>query len=94
MSRRSSSPFIHERDAANEDDVSQTNEVNLIASQMEWDGEFDEADGEEPQIGEGAWVNNVWFDPIDPHSVPPRYRTNPDPDYVPEVMLNIYGAHR
>jgi hypothetical protein len=55
---------------------------------MSWDDEasvvgaqsgYDEADvgiqsgdDEGPQIGEGAWVEGVWHDPIDPHPFAPR----------------------
>lgn len=92
MDRRSGSPFIHERDAVNEDEyiLSQCEEVNNIADQMVFEDENeDDASGEDgPQVGLGAFVDGVWQDPIDPHPVPPRPRTDTDPDYVPEVMLN------
>lgn len=42
--------------------------------------------GDGPQVGEGAWVHDVWMDPIDPHPTEPREgrtETDLDPDFDP-----------
>ena len=71
-------------------------ELERIASQIEWDKiEWDEEydcnsvseDEEGPRIGQGAWVDGKWQDPLDPFPVEPRQshsREEFDPDYEPE----------
>ena len=51
-----------------------------------------------PRIGEGAWVDGVWKDPLDPHPVEPRQRCSReefDPDYEPErqVMRTRFNTY-
>ena len=69
-------------------------DLEKIASQMEWDDEYNvDAVSEDeggPRIGEGAWVDGVWQDPLDPHPVEPRQRCSReefDPDYEPERQV-------
>ena len=78
-------------------------EHERIASQFEWDEEYDRnsvSDDEEgPRIDQGAWVDGKWQDPIDPFPVEPRQsrsREELDPDYelephqVMHIRLNQY----
>ena len=65
----------------------QEEEIDQIASQMDWANEGDAGvesrDDEGPQIGRGAYVAGVWCDPIDPHLFPQRERCSRsefDPD--------------
>ena len=40
-----------------------------------------------PRVGQGAWVDGRWQDPLDPHLFPQRERRSMealDPDYEPE----------
>jgi len=69
-------------------------DLEKIASQMEWDDEYNidvvSEDEEGPRIGEGAWLDGVWQDPLDPHPVEPRQRCSReefDPDYEPERQV-------
>jgi hypothetical protein len=69
--------------------ASQDDEMEQIASQMEWDDEGDvgveSGDDEDPKVGQGAWVGGQWHNLIDPHLFPPREscsRSEFDPDYV------------
>ena len=76
----------------------QDDEIELIASQMEWHNDqsrnehFDngQESGDElgPGIGEGgSWQGNVWIGPIDPHPSAPIERRSEealDLDYEPE----------
>jgi len=75
----------------------QDDEIELIASQMEWHNDQSgnehsdncEQSGDEqgPVEGEGAWQGNLWVDPVDPHPVAQRERHLEeaiDPDYEPE----------
>ena len=64
-------------------------ELEKIASQIEWDEEYDRnsvsEDEEGPRIGQG--VGGKWQDPLDPFPVEPRQsrsREEFDPDYEPE----------
>ena len=44
-------------------------------------------DDDGPRVGQGAWVNSRWQDPLDPDPVPQRERRSMealDPDYEPE----------
>ena len=68
----------------------QDDEIELIASQMEWHNEHsvgdqsgndrsddvgdESGDDQGPRIGEGAWQGNLWVDPVDPHPVAQRER--------------------
>jgi hypothetical protein len=69
--------------------ASQDDEMEQIASQMQWDDEGDieveSGDDEGPQVEQGAWVGGQWHDSIDPHPFPPREirsRSEFDPNYV------------
>ena len=73
----------------------QDDEIELIASQMEWHNDqsgnkrSDEQSGDKQGRveGLGAWQGNEWLDPADPHPVPQRERRSEetmDPDYEPE----------
>ena len=77
-------------------------ELEQIASQIEWVEEYDRnsisEDEEGPRIGEGAWVDGVWKDPLDPHPVEPRQRWSRvefDPDYEPkrQVMHTRFNTY-
>ena len=49
--------------------------------------ESESGDDDGPRIGQGAWVNGRWEDPLDPHPAPQRERRSMealDPDYEPE----------
>ena len=78
-------------------------ELEKIASQIEWDEDQRSnsisEDEEGPRIGQGAWVDGKWQDPLDPFPVEPRQsrsREELDPDYKPEprqvmhIRLNPY----
>ena len=73
----------------------QDDEIELIASQMEWHNDqsgnkhSDEQSGDKQGRveGLGAWQGNEWLDPADPHPVPQRERRSKeaiDLDYEPE----------
>ena len=73
----------------------QDDEIELIASQMEWHNDqsgnkhSDEQSGDDQGRveGPGCWQENEWLDPADPHPVPQRERRSEeaiDPDYKPE----------
>ena len=66
-------------------------ELERIASQIEWDEEYNRnsisEEEEGPRIGQGAWVDGKWQDPLDPFPVEPgqsHSREEFDPDYEPE----------
>ena len=78
-------------------------ELERIASQIEWEEEYDcnsvSEDEEGPRIGQGAWVDGKLQDPLDPFPVEPRQsrsREELDPDYESEprqvmhIRLNPY----
>ena len=67
-------------------------EIELIASQMEWHNDQSGNEHSNEQFGDdqgrvegpGCWQENAWLDPADPHPVPPRERRSEemmDPDY-------------
>ena len=59
--------------------MTQEEEIEQLASQMDWDDEVD-------RDGQGTFVAGQWLEPIDPHPIPPRQRfslSDFDPDYVP-----------
>ena len=73
----------------------QDDEIELIASQMEWHNDQSRNKHSDEQSGDkqghveepGAWQGNEWLDPADPHPVPQRERRSEetmDPDYEPE----------
>jgi hypothetical protein len=68
----------------------QDDEMEQIASQMDWDNEGDvgveSGDDEGPRVGQVAWIGGQWHVPIDPHPFPPREsrsRSDIDLDYFP-----------
>ena len=68
--------------------MSQQEEIEQLASQMDWgdDAGVQSGDDEGPPEGQGVFVAGVWLDAIDPHPIPPRQRfslSDFDPDYVP-----------
>ena len=72
-----------------ENAMTQDEEIEQIASQMDWndhgDAQDESGDDEDPKIGRGAYVGGVWQDPLDPHPFPERERRSRsefDPDYV------------
>ena len=72
-----------------ENAMTQDEEIEQIASQMDLDdhgdAEDESGDDEGPQIGRGAYVDGVWQDPLDPHPIPQierHSRSEYDPDYV------------
>ena len=74
------------------------NKLREIASQMELETQADvdvqsatdkAESGDEggPRVGQGAWVDGRWQDPLDPHPFPQREHRSMealDPDYEPE----------
>ena len=84
------------------DDAAPQDELEQIASQMEWDNQADidvqsgedesgvdaeTGDEDGPRVGQGAWVDGKWHNPLDPHPIPQREshsRDALDPDYDPE----------
>ena len=83
------------------DDAEMQNKLREIASQMELETQADvevqsatdeseSGDDDGPRIGQGAWVNGRWEDPLDPHPAPQRERCSMealDPDYEPEQQV-------
>ena len=83
------------------DDAEMQNELREIACQMELETQADvdvqsatdeseSGDDNGPRVGQGAWVNGRWEDPLDPHLVPQRERRSMealDPDYEPEQQV-------
>ena len=82
-------------------DAELQDELQQIASQMELETQADvdvqsatdeseSGDDDGPRIGQGAWVNGRWEDPLDPHPAPQRERRSMealDPDYEPEQQV-------
>ena len=80
------------------DDVELQYEVEQIAFQMELDKQADvdavesdvdaeSGDEDGPRVGQGAWVDGRWQDPLDPHTFSHRKSRSQDaldPDYEPE----------
>ena len=73
----------------------QDDEIELIASQMEWHNDQSGNEHSNEQFGDdqgrvegpGCWQQNEWLDPADPDPVPQRERhleETLDPDYEPE----------
>ena len=73
----------------------QDDEIELIASQIEWHNDQSENEHSDEQSGDdqgrvegpGCWQQNEWLDPADPDPVPQRERhleETLDPDYEPE----------
>jgi len=73
----------------------QDDEIELIASQMEWHNDQSGNELSNEQSGDdqgrvegpGGWQGNEWLDPADPHPVPQRERCSEetmDPNYEPE----------
>ena len=67
--------------------MTQEEEMEQLASQMDWgdDTGVQSEDEEVDRDGQGAFVDGVWLDAIDPHPCPPRQRFSLedfDPDYV------------
>jgi hypothetical protein len=99
-----SSPSSPRRDDA----APQGEDLENIVSQMEWDDEYSggvqfgnneydvdavSRDDDDPRIGQGAWVDGKWHDPLDPHPVQPREshsRKEFDPDYEPKAHQVMY----
>ena len=76
-----------------ENAMTQDEEIEQIASPMDWndhgDAQDEYGDDEGPQIGRGAYVDRVWQEPLDPHPFPQREtrsRSEFDPDYVPNPI--------
>ena len=70
--------------------MTQEEEMEQLASQMDWgdDTGVQSEDEEVDRDGQGAFVDGVWLDAIDPHPCPPRQRFSLedfDPDYVPSL---------
>ena len=68
--------------------MTQEEEIEQLASQMDWgdDARVQSGEDEVDREGQGAFVAGVWLDAIDPHPIHPRQRfslTDFDPDYVP-----------
>ena len=77
------------------DDAELQDELREIASQIELETQADvdvqsatdeseSGDDDDPRVGQGAWINGKWEDPLDPHPVPQRERRSMealDPDY-------------
>ena len=67
--------------------MSQEEEIGQLTSLMDWgDAGVESGDDEGPQEGQGAYVEGVWLDALDPHSIAPRQKSSLsdfDPDYVP-----------
>ena len=82
-------------------DAELQDELQQIASQMELETQADvdvqsatdeseSGDEDGPRVGQGAWVDGRWEDPIDPHPVPQRESHSMealDPDYEPEQQV-------
>ena len=80
------------------DEAEMQNELREIASQMELETQADvdvqsttdeseSGDEDGPRVGQGAWVDGRWQDPLDPHPFPQRESRSQDaldPDYEPE----------
>ena len=67
--------------------MTQQEEMEQLASQMDWgnDTGVQSEDEEVDRDGQGAFVDGVWLDAIDPHPCPPRQRFSLedfDPYYV------------
>ena len=78
-------------------------ELERIASQIEWDEEYNHnfvsEEEEGPRIGQGAWVDGKWQDPLDPFLVEPRQSRSreeldqnyeSEPRQVMHIRLNPY----
>jgi len=79
-------------------DAELQDELQQIASQMELETQADvdvqsatdeseSGDEDGPRVGKGAWKDDRWQDPLDPHPFPQRYCRSMevlDPDYEPE----------
>jgi len=68
--------------------MTQEEEIEQLASQMDWgdDAGVQNGDDEGPREGQWAFILGVWMDAIDPHPCPPRQRFSLkdfDPDYIP-----------
>ena len=68
--------------------MTQEEEMEQLASQMVWgdDAGVQSGDDEVDRDGQGAFVDGVWLDAIDPHPCRPRQRFSLedfDLDYVP-----------
>ena len=62
----------------------QDNQIELIASQMEWHNDQSGNEHSDEQSGGDQGQGNEWEEPADPHPVPPRERRSEemmDPDY-------------
>ena len=80
-----------------DEDIPQ-DELEQIASQMELETQADvdvqsamdeseSGDEDGPRVGQGAWVDGGWQDPLDPHPFPQRERRSMDAldlDYEPK----------
>ena len=67
--------------------MTQEEEIEQLASQMDWGDDAGVQSGEDKvdREGQGAFVAGLWLDPIDPHLFPPRQRfslSDFDLDYV------------
>ena len=67
--------------------MTQEEEIEQLASQMDWGDDAGVQSGEDEvdREGQGVSVAGVWLDAIDPHPMPPRQRfslADFDPDYV------------
>ena len=83
------------------DDAELQNELREIASQMELEtqanvdvqsvtDESESGDDDGPRVGQGAWVDGRWQDPLDPHPFLQREHRSMealDPDYEPEQQV-------
>ena len=71
-----------------ETSMTQEEEIEQLASQMDWgdDARVQSGEDEVDREGQGAFVAGLWLDPIDPHPILPRQRFSLSDfhrDYVP-----------
>ena len=60
-------------------------DVQSVQDESDVDAESGDEDG--PRVGQGAWVDGRWHDPLDPHTFPQRESRSMealDPDYEQE----------
>ena len=65
-------------------------DIDVQSVQDESDVDAESGDDDGPRVGQGAWVNGRWEDPLDPHPAPQRECRSMealDPDYEPEQQV-------
>ena len=80
------------RDAELQDELQQITSQMELETQADVDvqsatDESESGDEDGPRVGQGAWVDGRWQDPLDPHPFPQRDHRSMealDPDYKPE----------